>query len=52
MSVAAEPKPLTERIREARQLACHHRANGDEVLADRADERVDRLLDLILQARG
>lgn len=52
MSVAAEPKTLTERLVEARLLARHHRCNGDDALADRADERVDRLLDLILQARG
>lgn len=45
MPTFTTPKPLTERITEARMLARLHRSNGDLVLADRADERVNRLLD-------
>lgn len=51
MSVAAHPKTLTERLVEARQLARQHRANGDVGMAEMADARVDRLLDLILANR-
>lgn len=51
MTVAAHPKPLTERLAEARLLARQHRANGDLELADSADERVDRLLDLLIASR-
>jgi hypothetical protein len=46
MSTFTVPKPLTERITEARLLARQHRANGDEKSAALADERVNRLLDL------
>jgi len=38
-------KTIQERILEARKIACEHTANGNEVMAELWNSKVDRLLD-------
>lgn len=51
MPTFAPPKPLTERIIEARSRAKVFRVRGEIELADRWDDRVDQLLDELLKTR-
>lgn len=45
MPTFAPPKPLTDRIFEARNRARVFRMQGETELADKWDDRVDQLLD-------
>jgi hypothetical protein len=51
MSVAAGPKPLTDRLVESRRIARQHRCAGNDKMADLWDAKTDRILDLMISAR-